>query len=240
MNGLAAQHRCTAYPTCVLPEPLSRNRPDPTNRPGRPSGSDPDFHTGTAGATSCWRPAGSASPARKSAGRAGAAPEDRASSSGRSGRKTYELEIAGKLLRELGVRERVARSRDLVAAGLRLRGGGACAADQPPGALPDTDAEDGAAAASAGDPVESRDRRGGAREPDRRLPDGDRLCQPAGSGAGQPQAGATGDAGAEADPAPPPARATQAARLLPRRAAAAAVAARHDLDLGRRARLDAT
>ena len=33
------------------------------------------------------------------------------------GRKTYELEIAGKLLRELGVRQRVARSRDLVAEG---------------------------------------------------------------------------------------------------------------------------
>ena len=32
-------------------------------------------------------------------GRAGAAPEDRASWSGRSGRKTYELEIAGKALR---------------------------------------------------------------------------------------------------------------------------------------------
>ena len=36
-----------------------------------------------------------------------------------------------------------------------------------------------------------------------------------------------------------PLRAAQAARLLPGRAAQATVAARHDLDLGRRARLDA-
>jgi hypothetical protein len=39
---------------------------------------------------------------------------------------------------------------------------------------------------------------------------------------------------AEPDPAPPPAAAAQAARLLPGRAAPAAVAARHDLGLGRR------
>src|SRR5439155_6333695 len=55
---------------------------------------------------------------------------------------------------------------------------------------------------------------------------------------GQPQAGAAGDSRAEADPAPAAAGAAQAARLLPGRAAAAALAARHVERLGRRARLD--
>src|SRR5207244_3041840 len=54
---------------------------------------------------------------------------------------------------------------------------------------------------------------------------------------GQPQAGAQGDAGTAADPTSAAARAQEAARLLPGRAAAAAVAARHVERLGRRARL---
>src|SRR2546425_2722706 len=72
---------------------------------------------------------------------------------------------------------------------------------------------------------------------DRRLPDGDRLRAAQARQAGQSQAGAAGDARAEADPAPPPARAQEAARLLSGRTATAALAARHDERLGRRARL---
>src|SRR6266540_406931 len=144
------------------------------------------------------------------------------------GRKTYELEIAGEALPV----SRAGRTR------LRRRGRGARDADQPAGALPDAEAEKGAAAAAIGRPGRGRDRRGSAGEPDRRLPDGDRVRAPQARRRGQPQAGAAGAAGAEADPAPPPARAQEAARLLPSRAAAAAVAARHDLGLGRRPRLD--
>src|SRR6266542_3263687 len=82
-----------------------------------------------------------------------------------------------------------------------------------------------------------RDRRGRRRQPDRRLPDGDRVRPAQAGAAGEPQARTARDAGAEADPAPASARAPEAAGLLPGRAAAATLATRHDLDLGRRARL---
>ena len=135
------------------------------------------------------------------------------------------------------MRERVARSRELVAEGYPLRRWRVS-----PGS---------AARRSTGCRRRGRCRSGG-RSPirsSRRSSRGARPTRPTATGwsrvrpaqarrRGQPQAGAAGDAGAEADPAPPPARAAQAARLLPGRAATAAVAARHDLDLGRRARLD--
>jgi putative transposase len=52
----------------------------------------------------------------------------------------------------------------------------------------------------------------------------------------EPQASAAADARAQADPAPPVARPSSAARVLPRRAARQALAPRADLGLGRRAR----
>ena len=91
--------------------------------------------------------------------REGAAAEDPPSWSGRwAGRRTSwrsRGSIAG-----LGVSERVARSRELVAEGYAAGGGGACAAGQPAGDLPDADAEDGAAAAAAGRSGRAGDRRG--------------------------------------------------------------------------------
>ena len=71
------------------------------------------------------------------------------------GRKTYELEIAGKAVAGVGVRQRVARSRELVAEGHSPSVVARVAADQPPGALPDADAEDGCRSGGRpADPVE--------------------------------------------------------------------------------------
>ena len=53
----------------------------------------------------------------------------------------------------------------------------------------------------------------------------------------QPQAGAAGDARAQADPAPHARAQAPPARVLPGRAARPAMASRHDVGLGRRARL---
>src|SRR5206468_11628476 len=74
--------------------------------------------------------------------------------------------------------------------------------------------------------------------PDRRLPDDLRLRPPAARDRGQPQAGAAGDARAEADPTAAATGAQEAARLLPGRTATAVVAAGSDERVGGRARLD--
>src|SRR6266536_1550587 len=70
----------------------------------------------TAGATSCWRQAASASPARGTAGRARAAAQGRRAG---AGARTQDLRVGGrgKTLAGVGVRQRVARSRELVAEG---------------------------------------------------------------------------------------------------------------------------
>ena len=115
-------------------------------------------------------------------GRAGAAPEGRASSSGRwAGRPTSSRS------REkhcgLGVSVRVARSRELVAEGYAARGRGARAADQPAGALPDADAEDGRRSGGRR-PIRSRPRSSRRRWPTRPTATGWSARSSAGGSAG--------------------------------------------------------
>src|SRR5438046_1759199 len=57
----------------------------------------------------------------------------------------------------------------------RSFGGGACRTDQPPGALPNAQAENRSAAAAGHGSGRGRDRRRGARQSNRRLPDDLRL-----------------------------------------------------------------
>ena len=151
----------------------------------------------------------------RGAGRQGGARRASGSCAGRiaragagAGSQDLRARDRGGSIARLGVSERVARSRELVARGFAAGGGGARAAGQPPGALPDADA--------------AARRRSGGRRPDpveqaivevaeANQTDGYRmvtaLVRRKLGRRGQPQAGAAGDAGAEADPAPPSARA---------------------------------
>ena len=133
---------------------------------------------------------------------------------------------------------RVARSRELVADGATAGGGGARAAGQPAGALPDAEAEAAAAAAAGRRSGRRGDRRGRA-APTR--PTATRMVAALASRElGRPVNRKRAQRvmrRAAADPAAPAARAAAAARLLPGRAARPALAPRHDARLGRRARL---
>ena len=106
--------------------------------------------------------------------------QDRASWSGRSAARPTSWRSRGKLAR-LGVSERVARSRELVARGFRRRGRGACRCRSAARRSTGRRSRDGAAAAAARRSGRGGDRRGGAREPDRRLPDGRRRSSAGGS-----------------------------------------------------------
>ena len=113
------------------------------------------------------------------------------------GRKTYELEIAGKRIAGVGVSvARRLRPRELVAAGHRpaavarmLQISRQAIYRDPRAAQPPD--------AARRPPVDDRragDRRGRRGEPDRRLPDRHRLGQAQARAGGQPQARAAGDA----------------------------------------------
>ena len=77
-------------------------------------------------------------------------------------------------------------------------------ADQPAGDLPDAEAASAVrrSGGRSSDPVDAAIVEVAEEQPDRRLPDGLPLRPPPARRRGQPQAGAAGDARAEADPAP--------------------------------------
>ena len=166
-----------------------------------------------AGATSCWRAAGGARRQGGAQRREGAAPEDPRARAGAGSQDLRARDRGGSIAR-LGVSERVARSRELVAEGSPLAAVARVLQVSRQAIYRDPTAASGAGAAQApaGRCGRGGDRRGRRGEPDRRLPDRDRLCCAQARVGGQPQAGAAGDAGAQADPAPPQSTAPQAAR----------------------------
>ena len=140
----------------------------------------------------------------------------------------------------LGVSARAARSRELVAKGRRPAAVARVLQVNRPGLYRTPKRRPKAARRPLIDPVDRRS----SRLPDANPTDGTRMVAALVSrrlGApGQPQARTAGDARAAAAATPPAVAPAAASRLLPRRAARTALASRHDLDLGRRARLDAT
>ena len=134
--------------------------------------------------------------------------------------------------------QRVARSRDLVAEGHSPSVVARVAQISRQADLPDTEAAPLAATPAGHRSGRRCDRRDREELPDRRLPD-DLLLRPSPARCrGQPQAGAAGDARAEADRAPAGRGAPAPARRLQGRAPRAALAPRHDQRVGRRTRLD--
>ena len=134
------------------------------------------------------------------------------------------------------MRQRVARSRELVAAGrpaavvARVAGISRQAIYRKPKRPPR-----GVCAATGSHRSGGARRR--AREPDRRDPDGRGTRFARGVAAGQPQAGAAADARAPTAAAHPLRASSAPARLLPGHPARRALASGHDERLGRRARL---
>ena len=138
----------------------------------------------------------SASPAASSARRRASSASGSPSSSGRWAARPTSWRSLGNALRAGSERMRVARSRELAAAGHRPAVVARIAADQPPGDLPRPEATAGAgvAGAAAGRRGRGGDRRRGRGQPDRRLPAGHGVGAAAARPAGQPQAGAARDA----------------------------------------------
>ena len=151
------------------------------------------------------------------------------------GRKTMELEVAGKRLRgwECACASPVPAANSSRKAGPPPSWPGC--RHQPPGDLPAPEASARGSAAPLGRRGPRR-RAHRAREPDRRHPHGRRARLTRGRRRGQPQAGAAADARASAVATRPLRRRSPTARLFPGHPVRRAPACGHDLDLGRRAR----
>ena len=138
----------------------------------------------------------------------------------------------------MGVRVRVARSRELIAKGRRPAVVARVLQVNRSGLIPDAETTASGGASRGDRSGRPADRRGRPHEPDRRHEDGRRAHPPRARPPGQPHARAAGDARATTAATPPAASPAPPARLLPRRVSRPALAPRHDERLGRRARLD--